>query len=308
MKPLIIHTSAMPRAFKKKIPEGIDYYYNKSAWMTGDIFTKYLTKFNLIMKTQNRHVLLLIDNAPVHSHPTLSNVTIKFLPPNTTGETQPLDGGIIKNFKLYYRKHLLKHMVDDLDTYQKNAELVVKSINLAMAIQWIKSGWNKVSVNTVQNCWSHCGFSIAAPTEALANEDFRIEEDLTAVAQVMQIADPCADFENPPAYEIIEDGDWENHVLFGLEPIDENVEGELENSVEHDDVEIIQPAVTHQEANEAWQTLRRYFYETQDNELLPLIDTISDTIRNVKKTNYTQQSKITSYFQFNNSTVESQHK
>jgi hypothetical protein len=34
LRPLVIGKSKMPQSFKKKYPEGVKYYYNKTAWMT----------------------------------------------------------------------------------------------------------------------------------------------------------------------------------------------------------------------------------------------------------------------------------
>jgi hypothetical protein len=64
---------------------------------------KYLELLNQRMKRQNRKILLLVDNAPVHSvsNPELlTNITIHYLPPNTTAHLQPADAGIINSFKV----------------------------------------------------------------------------------------------------------------------------------------------------------------------------------------------------------------
>ena len=55
------------------------------------------------MKNQNRHILLLIDNAPCHridEELHLTNVTIHPLPENTTAHLQPCDAEIICSFKV----------------------------------------------------------------------------------------------------------------------------------------------------------------------------------------------------------------
>jgi hypothetical protein len=44
-----------------------------------------------------------------------SNVKLVFLPPNTTVGTQPLDSGIIRNFKVKYRKMLLEFLLSHED-------------------------------------------------------------------------------------------------------------------------------------------------------------------------------------------------
>ncbi len=55
------------------------------------------------MRLQNHHIFLLADNAPVHiidENVNLTNVTVHFLPPNTTVHLQPYDVEIINLLKL----------------------------------------------------------------------------------------------------------------------------------------------------------------------------------------------------------------
>jgi hypothetical protein len=63
------------------------------------------------MQIENRKAIILLNNAPCHPEMELSNVKLIFLPPNTTARTQPLDSGIIRNFKLKYRKMLLEFLL-----------------------------------------------------------------------------------------------------------------------------------------------------------------------------------------------------
>ena len=75
--------------------------------MTRDIFEEWLKDLNSKMCFDKRKILLFIDNATVHSDIELSNVRILFFPPNATSHLQPLDQGIIKNFKMHYRKYMI---------------------------------------------------------------------------------------------------------------------------------------------------------------------------------------------------------
>ena len=71
---------------------------------------------NLIMKAEDREILLLLDNAPIHPKDfKLSNIELFFFPPNTSSLIQPLDQGIIKSFKDYYKKFLSWSMNFNLD-------------------------------------------------------------------------------------------------------------------------------------------------------------------------------------------------
>ena len=63
------------------------------------------------MRREQREIILFLDNAgclPVSLQEMFSNIKVVFLPPNTTSRLQPLDAGVIKNFKVRYRKFLLK--------------------------------------------------------------------------------------------------------------------------------------------------------------------------------------------------------
>jgi hypothetical protein len=59
--------------------------------MTQKIFEEWLQDLSLIIKKQNQKILLPVDKATSHSvTKVMSNVTVKFLPPNLTSEVQPL--------------------------------------------------------------------------------------------------------------------------------------------------------------------------------------------------------------------------
>ena len=93
----ILGKSAKPRCFKnvKSLPTGYDA--NKKAWMTGELFTKWVVKFDKKCQRQRRRVALIVDNCPAHPRiKGLQAVTLHFLSPNTTSRTQPMDQGIIR--------------------------------------------------------------------------------------------------------------------------------------------------------------------------------------------------------------------
>ena len=71
--------------------------------MQVSIWNDYIKKLDMQMQLQNRNILLLVDNAPVHivnEDINLTNVVVHFLPPNTTSHLQPCDTGIINSFKV----------------------------------------------------------------------------------------------------------------------------------------------------------------------------------------------------------------
>ena len=98
-----ISKAARPRCFPKTFD--VQYYNNSKAWMTSAIFVDWLKKLERQMAAKNKFIIQLLDNAPNHIHNLqLTHVCIEVLPPNTTAHIQPMDAGIIKNFKLQYKK------------------------------------------------------------------------------------------------------------------------------------------------------------------------------------------------------------
>jgi hypothetical protein len=90
----------------------VDYKSNKKAWMTSVVWQEYLQKLNSSARWQDRIILLLCDNASSHiSDEEFSNLTVMYLPSNTTSHLQPLDGGIIASFKTQYWKRLVNHFL-----------------------------------------------------------------------------------------------------------------------------------------------------------------------------------------------------
>ena len=92
------------------------YLDQQKAWMTSDILHKLLSQLNSSFKAQNRSKLLFIDSSGCHRDPydlkgRYSYTKLVFFPANCTSKLQPLDLGIIQNFKVHYRKLLLRHII-----------------------------------------------------------------------------------------------------------------------------------------------------------------------------------------------------
>ena len=99
---LFMGTAEMPRCFGcHTVAEvGINYTNAAKGWMTTTIFRTWLGYFNDTMRSQDHHVLLLLDNASPHrvtEH--YAHVKLHLLPPNTAAHLQPQEDDIIKSFK-----------------------------------------------------------------------------------------------------------------------------------------------------------------------------------------------------------------
>ena len=96
-----------------------------------------LTKLNQKFAREKRNVLLFLDNVSSHSPDLVgkfSNIKVVFLPKNTTSRLQPLDPGIIKNFKVHYRKQIVKHALAKTNGSLLTASQITKSVDLLTSI------------------------------------------------------------------------------------------------------------------------------------------------------------------------------
>lgn len=163
---LVIGSSQKPRCFKNaRLP--VEYAANKKAWMTGNsfnlqtsfilplsgnLFEKWLKRWDKRLKIDDRKILLFLDNCSAHPNIKLENIELKFLPPNTTAASQPMDQGIIQNLKVHYRKRLLQRRIAAIDSGKEFA------FNLLDAVFLLRQAWNEVAETTLSNCFRKAGF------------------------------------------------------------------------------------------------------------------------------------------------------
>jgi hypothetical protein len=153
-----IGKAKQPRALRG-FPFGahdIVWRYNTKAWMTGAIMAEWFQAFYSRMESTKRgqSIVLLMDNFSGHrvglAHaPPPTNINVVFLPPNSTSVHQPMDQGIIENFKRRYKKRFLSWLVRELHD-PGNA---VAKMDLCQALIWTSASWSDVKTSTIINCW-----------------------------------------------------------------------------------------------------------------------------------------------------------
>ena len=123
----VIGKSKVPMSFRGRGKPPCKYSNNKKAWMTSALFQEWLAKWNSKLVVERRHIALVIDNATCHPDIPLSNIKLVFLPPNTTSHTQPMDQGIIANFKSHYwHIYTLGHMCPALEAGKKPIKAIFR--------------------------------------------------------------------------------------------------------------------------------------------------------------------------------------
>ena len=116
---------------------------------------------------EKKKVALIIDNCP--AHPTIDNlksIELIFLPPNTTSKLQPMDQGVIRSLKAYYKALALQRLVVAID---KGKDLPVFSILDAMKM--LDLAWQKVKTFTIVNCFAKTGISKDQQKSAQSDDD-----------------------------------------------------------------------------------------------------------------------------------------
>lgn len=125
-------------------------------FFTGEIFSKWLLKRDRKFQRAGRSVLFFLDNCSAHhcEDIELKSIRLIFLPPNCTSHLQPCDMGIIKNFKDYYRRRLLTHLLDCIEQNES------PTVSILQSLRWARMAWEiNVNSTTIANCFKKAGFS-----------------------------------------------------------------------------------------------------------------------------------------------------
>lgn len=171
LKPIVIGKSKNPRCFKRVKFLPVTYEANSKAWMTSEIWEKSIKQLDRQFSRKGRKIALVIDNCSAHSKvANLEAIELVFLPPNATSVLQPMDQGIIRNFKLNYRKLVMKDYITAIDD---KAEFFITILD---AIFFLVKSWNMVSPRTIINCFRHAGFKINPPEENDTDDDVPLSE------------------------------------------------------------------------------------------------------------------------------------
>ena len=105
-----------------------------------------------------------------------------------------------KTFKVLFCKHLLSHILARMDSCNSATELS-KQVNLLHALNWIVQCWRSISPETVEKCFTHCGFKWAEVEQGdslfqeLAEEELQSMMD-TAAALGMETGVTSDDYVN----------------------------------------------------------------------------------------------------------------
>ena len=134
--------------------------------MTGELWEEWIRNWDTQMVRKQRSILLLIDNCSAHTIvPFLKNIRIEYFPANVTSILQPMDQGVIQNFKVLYRRLIIEKLISHIETTKG-----IPNISLIDAICDLSSAWQSVTPGTIKNCFRHGGLTSK-------EDDLEIEPD-----------------------------------------------------------------------------------------------------------------------------------
>lgn len=279
---LMIGKSRNPRCFKNVRTKPIKYRSNTKAWMTANLFKEWLLDLNSTYQRKKRKIILFIDNCQAHKSITaMENVTVVFFPPNMTSVVQPMDQGVIKNLKHFYRCLVVQHLLTE--SSQK------LPITLLDASRMCLNAWSKVSQKTIANCFRKAGFCRSTNPSEL------FDDEILPSPVAWEDSIPFDDYvnidENIEICGELSDADILSEVLNN-----KNIPTEDDEDVE-DEVEEQRPIPTSSEAAFHLAEYRRYV-EGESNvseAVFHAVDILEDFVKK-NQVSSLKQSEISQYF------------
>ncbi|KFM65526.1 Jerky protein, partial [Stegodyphus mimosarum] len=197
--PFVIGKSAKPRAFKNVTHLPVQYDAQSNAWITAALFKDWFfhhfvpevkESFKSLGLPEDTKAILLLDNCKAHppvDELVSGNIVATLLPPNVTSLIQPMDQGVIQNFKCFYRRSFIQGLLNaDCDVTDFQKKFTVKD-----AVYAIAQSWNQVKNTTLQKCWRKL-WPAANPASDLTlqtDEEENHQDALTKVLDVVRSTD-----------------------------------------------------------------------------------------------------------------------
>ena len=283
LTPLVIGKSRNPRCFKNVRTFPTKYEANKNAWITEPLFEDFLRKLNKEMKLQNRKIILFIDQCSAHPDLQLSNVRVVFFPANCTSKLQPCDLGIIRSFKAFYRKQLVRKAVAELENGNLN-DACKLNLSVLEAMHFVSASWRNVS----QQCISHC-----------FQESGIVASDEPGTDEVSVAIDSESDNETVTIYDF-DDYIPENLATCEAEratapSVDDLMDFSSDDEDEQEETEA-RPSPSFNTALKSLQIVKEYFLSHKDQEKnlqhISILEDAAFTLNSMTK----KQSTITDYY------------
>jgi DDE superfamily endonuclease./Tc5 transposase DNA-binding domain./CENP-B N-terminal DNA-binding domain. len=161
MKLFVVGKFKKPRSFKNTIHLPVIYNRQGHAWMTAELFKDWFFNHFVPAVKENfgeqglpddSNAVLLLDNCgayPPASELVCGNIFATYLPANVKSFIQPMDQGVIQNFKQFYRRTFVQRLVySDCSVHDFQASFSLKDAIYAAAL-----AWKDVKADTIRKAW-----------------------------------------------------------------------------------------------------------------------------------------------------------
>ena len=150
----VIGKSAKPRCFQgvKNLP--CRYRSQRKSWMDSSLFEEWVRDLDRKFDVEKRKIALIVDNCP--AHPQIENLRA----------VKPMDQGVIRSTKAYYRRMVVQKYIDAIDRKKSIHKLTVLD-----AMDLLVTAWDRVSTETIKNCFKKAGISRETQENAINDSD-----------------------------------------------------------------------------------------------------------------------------------------
>lgn len=288
----------------------VNYFAQKSAWMTQDIFIRWFKTIfvpnvqqDLKSKDLPPKAILVLDNAPSHPEASLlqsddGNIICYFLPANTTSLMQPMDQSVIETFKRRYRKKFIQNLVMEEEL---SLQEYWKAYNLKDVVDNASDAWADVSEETLKRSWNKLWPVTELSGSVTAEHDAVTSEILAESAAVFSLDEhevgewlDCdeADCYQPLTDEAILEMSIESDVT------DSDTDAEFDGGEATD--EVATDKDLRKEAKQAASSIQQFIdWYTQQDDANKVDSMILRRMRNlalVKSQTTVKQTKMTTFF------------
>ena len=163
----VIRKSPKPRCFSvvKSLP--CRYCSQKKSWMDGVLFTEWVKELDWKFAAQDRKITLIFDNCPVHPIVDgLKPIELVFLPPNAMSKTRPMDQGVMRSLKVFYRHSIIKHYIASIDRGRSPSK-----VNKLEVMTLLTAAWECISPITLLNCFRKDGIISESQARSQSDDD-----------------------------------------------------------------------------------------------------------------------------------------
>ena len=268
----IIGKAQNPRCFRMGKPD-VQYFSQKNAWADNVVFKRWFYEVFLphVRKTTSRPVALVMDNCGPHGADISDGrgqVTIYPLPPNCTALHQPMDLGVIAEWKAHYRRNLLVEMMDDIENQEARRDQNKKrpggmkglaegyDPHMLDVSRLCQKSWDDVKSEEIARCWSKSGILSMSDTADLVQSSGKVKRSQRECTVMSDILGLFQNMSLEALSVLLHDSDIGDvdqttvELWMDVEMNDEVQDGMIEDATVTDDVVMASPGVEQEHESE----------------------------------------------------------